>query len=129
MSPMGGFGNGPSFFDLFAGTPIFIKLFFGLVFTIVVGGFLYVIIRGIATWTSNNSAELLTRSAVIVDKRTEVWGGSGESSANTNYYITFEIEDQSRVELPVRGDKFGLLVVGDKGILSYQGTRFKNFER
>ncbi|MGO4106596.1 DUF2500 family protein [Paenibacillus sp. YAF4_2] len=35
----------------------------------------------------------------------------------------------SRVELAVRGDKFGLLVVGDKGILSYQGTRFKNFER
>ncbi|GLX69666.1 DUF2500 domain-containing protein [Paenibacillus glycanilyticus] len=126
---MDGFGNGPSFFDLFTDTPIFIRLFFGLIFTIIVGGFLYVIIRGIVTWTSNNSAELLTQSAVIIDKRTEVWGGSGDSSANTNYYVTFEIEDRSRVELPVSGNKFGLLIVGDKGILSYQGTRFKSFER
>jgi hypothetical protein len=55
----------PVFFDLFAGTPIFIRLFFGLVFTIVVGRFLYVIIRGIATWTSNNSAELLTRLQLL----------------------------------------------------------------
>ncbi|MBB3114755.1 hypothetical protein FHS18_006913 [Paenibacillus phyllosphaerae] len=126
---MNRFSNDPGFFGFMAGVPLFFKLFGGLVLTLVIGGFLYVIIRGVSTWSSNNASELLTRTAVIVDKRTEVWGGSRDSSASTNYYITFEFEDQSRMELPVRGDKYGLMVVGDRGNLTYQGTRFKDFDR
>ncbi|MNN95776.1 hypothetical protein D3C81_2146400 [compost metagenome] len=88
-----------------------------------------VIIRGIKTWTSNNNAEVISRRCKIVDKRTEVWGGSGDSSASTNYYITFEFEDNTRKELYVKANQYGLNVVGDKGELTYQGTRFKEFTR
>jgi len=113
----------------FSDIPLFFKLFGGIVVTLVVGTFLFVIVKGLSTWTSNNSAQLLKRKCTVVDKRTEVWGGSGDSSANTNYFITFEFEDNSRTELYVKANQFGLIVVGDQGELTYQGTRFKEFVR
>ncbi|NBC70153.1 DUF2500 family protein [Paenibacillus sacheonensis] len=109
--------------------PLLFKLFGGLIFAIVIGGFLYVIIRGLWMWTSNNAADLVTKAVTVVDKRTEVWGGSGDSSTSTNYYVTFEMHDRSRLELQVRDNKFGLIVIGDQGELTYQGTRFKEFRR
>lgn len=104
-------------------------LFFKVVFTIVIGGIAYVIIRGLFTWFSNNASEVTQKRCKVVDKRTEVWGGSGDSSSNTNYYITFEFEDGSRKELYVRDKYFGLIAIGDIGELVYQGTRFKEFNR
>lgn len=107
--------------------PAFFKLFGGLIVILVVGTFLYVIIRGFSTWTTNNAADVITSPATVLDKRTEVWGGSGDTSSSTNYYVTFELANSTRIELPVRSDKFGLIVVGDHGQLTYQGTRFKEF--
>ncbi|MFD2329490.1 DUF2500 domain-containing protein [Cohnella sp. GCM10020058] len=109
--------------------PLTFKLFGGFIFIILVGIFLYVIIRGVGTWTKNNASELITSPVKVVDKRTEVWGGSGDSSSSTNYYVTFELADHARIELQVRGDRYGLIVVGDHGQLTYQGTRFKEFHR
>jgi hypothetical protein len=126
---MHGFDNNPGFFGFIKEMPLFIKLFGGFVFIMVIGGFLYVIVRGLRIWTSNNASEIVTTAVTVVDKRTEVWGGSGDSSASTNYYVTFEMDDQSRIELPVRSDRYGLIVAGDQGDLSYQGTRFKEFNR
>lgn len=118
-----------SFLSFFHELPLFFKLFGGLVFTIVIGGFAYVLIKGLATWLSNNASEVTQKRCKVVDKRTEVWGGSGDSSSNTNYYITFEFEDSSRIELHVRDKYFGLVAIGDMGELIYQGTRFKEFNR
>lgn len=126
---MSGFNDSPGFFEFLMDLPLFFKLFGGFVFVIVAGGFLYVIVRGIGIWMGNNASEVVTRAVTVIDKRTEVWGGSGESSANTDYYVTYEMDDQSRVELPVRADRYGLMVVGDQGELTYQGTRFKEFHR
>ncbi|ANE48845.1 hypothetical protein SY83_10315 [Paenibacillus swuensis] len=109
--------------------PLFFKLFMGTVFILVVGGFLHVIVRGLWVWSKNNASDLVTTVATVRDKRIHVWGGSGESSANTEHYVTFEMDDQSRIELPVREDKYGLIVVGDRGELTHQGTRFKEFHR
>jgi Protein of unknown function (DUF2500). len=119
----------PGFGDMLGEMPAFFKIFGGLVIVLVVGGFLYVIGKGLTTWTSNNAADLMQRPCRVVDKRTEVWGGSGDSSANTSYYITFEFEDHTRIELQVRANQYGLIAVGDMGELMYQGTRFKEFNR
>jgi hypothetical protein len=126
---MNGFDPNPGFFGFIQEMPLFFKIFGGLVFAAVAGGFLYTIVRGLGTWSSNNASEIVTRAVTVVDKRTKVWGGSGDSSANTHYYVTFELDDQSRIELQVRADKFGLMVSGDHGELTYQGTRFKAFQR
>ncbi|WP_018759201.1 DUF2500 domain-containing protein [Paenibacillus terrigena] len=126
---MNGFDDSPGFFGFIKDMPLFFKLFGGFVFTVVVGGFLYAMVRGLRIWMGNNASEVVKRAVKVVDKRTEVWGGSGDSSTNTNYYVTFEMDEQSRIELPVRADRYGLMVVGDQGELTYQGTRFKEFHR
>lgn len=126
---MNGFNDSPGFFGFIKDLPLFFKLFGGFIFAIVVGGFLYAIVSGLRIWMGNNASEVVKRAVTVVDKRTEVWVGSGESSANTNYYVTFEMDQQSRIELPVRADRYGLMIVGDQGELTYQGTRFKEFHR
>lgn len=123
------YGEGPGFFDFLSEIPLFFKLFGGFVFLIVVGGIASVFIRGISQYVANNAANPVEKPARVVTKRTEVWGGSGEMSANTNYYVTFEFHDGARIELTVKGAEYGLLVEGDSGVLSHQGTRYKGFRR
>jgi hypothetical protein len=123
------FGEPNNFLGFLNEMPLFFKIFGGLVFTLVVGTFLFVIIRGLKLWLSNNAAELVRQSCSVVDKRTEVWGGSGESSTNTNYYITFQFADNTRKELPISPKHFGVIVIGDQGELTFQGSRFKEFKR
>jgi len=128
---MNNFGGPPrsGFFGFISELPLFFIIFGGLVFTLVIGVFSYVIIKGLITWSSNNAAEMIKQRCKVVDKRTEVSGGSGDSSASTYYYITFEFQDGSRKELHVRANYYGLTTVGDQGELTYQGTRFKEFIR
>ena len=47
----------------------------------------------------------------------------------TSYYDTFEVESGSRMELAVSGEEYGMLAEGDRGRLTFQGTRYKGFER
>lgn len=117
------------FWDQISEFPLFFRIFGGALILLVVGVFLYAIIRGLSSWLSNNAAEVLQRPCKVADKRTVVRGGSGDSSTSTDYYITFEFEDFTRKEFEIRSSMYGLISVGDKGELVYQGTRFKNFTR
>jgi hypothetical protein len=64
------------------------------------------------------AAPLLARPAIIVGKRTQVSGGSGDSSATTTYYLTAEFENGDRREFtPIRQDLYGRLAEGDAGVL------------
>lgn len=56
-------------------------------------------------------------------------GGSGDFSASTYYYITFEFDGGERMELEVKDTDFGMIVIGDRGKLHYKGTRFLEFVR
>lgn len=116
------FGEEPFFFSLF-------PVFFIVIFVIVIGFFLFVIIKGIGQWSSNNKQPRLTVKAVVVSKRTKVSGGSGDSFASTWYYATFEVESGDRMELAVNGQEYGLLAEGDTGDLTFQGTRYLGFTR
>ncbi|QOR68883.1 DUF2500 domain-containing protein [Cytobacillus suaedae] len=100
-----------------------------IIFLIVIGGFIYVIGKGLMTWSSNNAATPVSTFAKVLSKRTQVYGGSGESRARTAYFITFELGSGERVELQVKPKDSGLIVEGDKGTLMYQGTRFNGFSR
>lgn len=119
-----GFGGPPGF-----GPPPLFQFAFTAIIVIIIGVFVFIVGRGLLTWSRNNAADRLTRPALIVAKRTKVWGGSGQSSASTSYYMTFEFEDGERLELGLNGNEFGLLVEGDHGTLTYQGTRFIGFTR
>lgn len=117
------------FFEHAGDSPLFIKLVFVTVITLIAGTLLFVIVKGLRTWLGNNASPVMVQQCRVVDKRTEVVGGSGNSRTHTHYFITFEFEDRSRKEWRVSAGPYGLIAAGDRGVLASQGTRFKGFER
>lgn len=122
-------------FGLFEG---FFGIAFVLIFVLVFGIFLFTIIKGISTWNKNNHSPRHTVEATVVSKRENVShshhqsGSDGSMSyitTSTTYYITFQFESGDRLELQVQGYDYGMIVEGDRGKLSFQGTRFLGFER
>ena len=115
-------------FDLFG-------IMFILVFALVVGVFIAGAVKGIGQWNKNNHSPRLTVEATVVAKRTNVSHhhhnntGVHHTTHSTTYYATFQVESGDRMELQMAGYEFGLLVEGDKGKLSFQGTRYLGFER
>ncbi len=118
----GGFGIG---FDLFS-------IIFPLFFLVAIVFFVIIAVKGISQWNKNNHSPKLTVPATVVAKRTNVTHHRhrGESShSSTWYYATFQVESGDRMELAVGGQEYGLLVEGDSGKLTFQGTRYLGFER
>lgn len=113
----------------FGGPPPLFSAMFVIVPLLIVGVIVFMVIKGLTTWTSNNAAEVMNERARVVSKRIQVHGGSGDTSSSTTYFVTFEFMDGGRIELRVRGSVYGLLVEGDQGTLNYQGTRFNDFQR
>ena len=107
------------------------NLIFVLMFLLVAGIFVYVIVTGIAEWSNNNNSPRLTVPVLIVAKRVQVHHHHMQTGVHTHrkYYVTFEVESGDRMELSVSGSEYGLLAEGDRGQLSFQGTRYLGFER
>ncbi len=109
-------------------------VFFVLVFSLVIAGFIFAIVRGIRTWNKNNASPRLTVDATVVAKRTEVFHHHGNNVntahySSTSYYATFQVASGDRIEFAVDASVYGMIVEGDSGKLSFQGTRFLGFER
>lgn len=113
----------------FVGGIGFVGIFISIIFLIVFGGFIFIAIKGISTWSKNNQSPMLTVPGEVVAKRTKTSGGSGNSSASTRYYVTFQVQSGDRLELGVNGSEFGMLAEDDLGMLTFQGTRYKEFVR
>ena len=121
-----GFGFG---FDLF-------QIMFFLVFFLVMSTFVVTIGKSVLQWNKNNHAPRLTVPATIVAKRTNHTrhrhSGAGNHHhyhTSTTYYVTFQFESGDRMELNLEGSEYGLLIEGDRGNLTFQGTRYLGFER
>lgn len=108
---------------------------FYVVFFLVIAMFIFVFVKGISEWVNNNNSPRLSVDAKIVDKRSHTshhhhnHNGHMHTSSSTSYYVTFEVQSGDRMELKVPRSEFGLLVEGDEGVLSFQGTRYLGFER
>ena len=111
----------PSGFGFFGNFPILFLLMFGLVFGLIVA----TLIKSARRSRQNNASPRVTADVSVVTKRTHVWG----DHSHTNYYVTFQFESGDRLELEIPHDRFGYLVEGDKGKLTFQGTRFLEFTR
>lgn len=122
---------------MYGGFDIMFNILFPLMFLCVFGIMLYTIIGNILTWNKNNHSPRLTVLATVVAKRMEVThhhnngtnNMGGMTTAHTSYYATFQVESGDRMELRVDGSDYGMLVEGDAGKLSFQGTRYLGFER
>lgn len=116
-------------------------ILFMLVFIIVIAVFVTTFVKGIGQWNKNNQSPRLTVDAAVVSKRMEVshhqhtnagdaTGAHGfHTTSSTTYYVTFQVESGDRMELCVDGSEYGMLVEGDYGKLSFQGTRYLEFQR
>ncbi len=91
-------------------------------------------VRGLSQWHKNNNSPRLTVQAAVVSKRTNIshhrnGNDAGQYHTSTTYYATFQVESGDRIEFQLAGNADGLLVEGDIGKLSFQGTRFLGFDR
>ncbi len=115
---------------------LFVVAFVGAVAVLV-----FILLRSKKDKKTNDNAPRLKVDAKVVSKRTNVAqrhvpvGGDATGAHGyyadpmTSYYATFEVESGDRLELAMTGREYGMLVEGDYGSLSFQGTRFLNFER
>ena len=93
--------------------------------------FIYIIAKNIGQFIENENSPVLTVSATIVDKRrkTHHHHSNGHLHHSHSYHITFETQDGELLELRVKRYEYNELEVGDRGMLTHQGTRYKGFER
>ncbi|MDY4969920.1 MAG: DUF2500 domain-containing protein [Lachnospiraceae bacterium] len=117
------------------------EIIFVIMFIAIFGMFIMNIVRGIGEWNQNNHSPRLTVDAAVAAKRINVshhqqanagdeTGAHGyTTSSSTTYYVTFQVESGDRMEFCVNGSEYGMLCEGDRGKLSFQGSRYLGFER
>ena len=123
-------------FDSFFSGDGFISIFFLLfivAFVAILGMILVTFVRELSQRNRNNHSPRLTVEATVVAKRQSFSshrsGGEMHTTTSTRYFATFQVESGDRMEFEVDGSDYGLLVQGDIGKLSFQGTRYLGFER
>ena len=120
-----GFGGAPGFDVTFRIMRIMVPVIFVLVF-----GFIIVtMVRGVGEWYKNNQSPKLTVPVTVVAKRSDVHRGIETMHTFTSYYVTFQVESGDRMEFEVSDMEYGMLAEGDRGMLTFQGTRYLSFQR
>lgn len=109
------------------------KTMFFIVFLAMIGVMIFMLVKGISQWNANNKSPVLSVEAKVVSKRMDVTHNSHidgmHNSSHTSYFVTFEVESKDRLELKVKDNVYGMLVEGDSGKLTFQGTRYHSFDR
>ena len=100
-------------------------IFFFITFALVFGMIISTLFKSAKQNHQNNNSPRVSSEATVVAKRTHVRG----DHAHTTYFATFQFESGDRMELMIPYNQFGYLVEGDKGKLTFQGTRFLSFDR
>ena len=116
-----GFGGDPGFDVTFSIMQVIMLLVFG--FMIVT------LVRGVGEWNKNNQSPKLTVPATVVAKRSDVHRGIETMHTFTSYYVTFQVESGDRMEFEISDMEYGMLAEGDRGMLTFQGTRYLSFQR
>ena len=112
-------------------------LMFLVVFIFIISTVVGSLVSGAKRKHKNDQSPRLTAEAKVVSTRMQV-GENRHRHTNddmmhsynySKYFVTFEFESGDRVEMPVDGSEYGLLVEGDTGKLTFQGTRYLSFSR
>lgn len=100
-----------------------------LVFVLVLGSIIVTLIRGVGEWNKNNQSPKLTVPVTVVAKRSDVHREIETMHTFTSYYVTFQVESGDRMEFEISDMEYGMLAEGDRGMLTFQGTRYLSFQR
>ena len=87
--------------------------------------------QNMCQWNQDNHSPRLTVPATVVCKRDDRHRHrNGNHTHHRTYdYATVQFESGDRLELELQGHEYGLLVEGDRGNLTFQGSRYLGFER
>lgn len=99
--------------------------------------FIFTIISMVRQWMQNNNSPRLTVEALVVSKRTYTTqqpvagdpAGAQGFHTTTDCVVTFQVESGGELKFSVSGSEYRMLAEGDRGRLTFQGTRYLGFER
>lgn len=115
--------------------PELFTILFLILFVLFLVTFVSALVRGIGQWNRNNHSPKLTVEVQIVSRRSDVTyhhrnhDSNLHTSSSTTYYVTFQVASGDRMEFAVPGTEYGMMVEGDRGQLTFQGTRYLSFQR
>lgn len=113
----------------------FMPVLFGVVFLLILGIIIAQLVRGAKREHKNNQSPRLTVEATVASKRMQVGSNMHHNDdmmthhTYSKYYVTFQFASGDRLELPVTGQEYGMLIEQDRGQLTFQGTRYLGFVR
>ena len=86
--------------------------------------FFFILFKIISQFIENTNYPVLNGPSTIVAMRRKTHHHHSHS-----YHVTFEKENGERIELRVKRYEYKEFSIGDRGILTHQGTWYKGFER
>jgi hypothetical protein len=112
---------------IFAVFPIIWVVMFVFIFGMIIMTFA----KNIKQERKKDHSPRLTVPATVIAKRDQVsvHHHDHHRHTSTRYFVTFQVESGDRMELSLSGTEFGMLIEGDQGQLTFQGTRFLSFDR
>ena len=75
-------------------------------------------------WIRNENSPVHRASATIIHMRSK----KHLRAHYRSYHVIFQLEDGAQIELRVNHNEYDAMSVGDRGVLTHQGTRYKGFE-
>lgn len=107
--------------------------FFSLAVLVI---FLLAVVSIVHQWVQNNNSPRLTVEAVVISRHTHTTQQpmAGDPTGAHGFHttidcvVTFEVESGDRLKFSVSGREYKALSEGDRGRLTFQGTRYLGFE-
>lgn len=93
------------------------------------------------SWIRNRMLPVRSTEAVVVSKNMvqghQYYRSNRQANRPGGYpvttppscYAAFQLDDGKRLEFHIPDDDFGIIVEGDRGILVYQGSLYRGFNR
>lgn len=108
-----------------------ISVLMKLIFILMVGIVIAKIIGHCLQWNYKQQLPRCTVIATVVSKRTSIIYLSDTDHHHTSrrYFVTFKMKNGDRMEFCVSAPEYMRLTENNKGMLSFQGTRYMEFER
>ena len=111
------------------------------IFLIIVFVIMVILVNKMNRWSQNNNSPETTVEAVVSEKRDrdtlqQIPNGGDPTGAqgfqlipDIHRYVVFTVESGETMEFSVTEGEFRSLQTGERGKLTFQGTRYLGFER
>lgn len=117
------------------------KIIYLIAAAIVLGGIIAIAVKLIVRKRKNDRSPRISTDAEVLRKHKDasmhtqpvggdITGAHGfQHTHSTTYYVRFRLQNGETPEFCVGQDDFAALHEGDRGVLTYQGTRYLGFTK